>query len=75
MANGSQCCALEICCPPAERRIKITAALVKFTGADAEYCEKFLDWMDHESLVFAPIAFQSVIDNIVKLARRHPADA
>ena len=71
MANGTTCCALEICCDAAAKRTKVTAALAQFTGAEPEYCEKVLDWMDHEGLVFAPASFQAVIAEIAVMANKH----
>jgi len=71
MSNGGQCCALEVCCDAAQSRTKTTAALVAFTGAEASYCEKFLDWMEMEGLVFAPESFQQVINEIAAMAKKH----
>lgn len=71
MPNGTQCCALEVCCNAAQRRLKVIAALVQFTGAEADYCEKFLDWMEHEGLVFAPTSFQTVVNEIATMAKKH----
>ncbi len=74
MANGSTCCALEICCPPAQRRTKLVASLAAYTGAEIDYCEKFLDWMDQQGLVFAPVSFQHTIDVIAAMAKKHAGD-
>lgn len=71
MANGAQCCALEICCPPEMRRSKLITMIAKVTGADPEYCGKFLDWMDHEELIFAPAEFQTTIDAIARIAKKN----
>lgn len=71
MSNGSQCCALEICCDAALRRSRLTAEIAVFTDAAPEYCAKFIDWMEHEDLVFAPKSFQPVIDDITTIARKH----
>jgi hypothetical protein len=71
MANGAQCCALEICCPPELRRERLMVLLTQATGADEEYCGKFLDWMDHEELIFAPAEFQTTIDAIARIAKKH----
>jgi hypothetical protein len=72
MSNGEQCCALEICCSPAQRRLRLTAAISAFTGAEMDYCEKFLDWMAHEDLIFAPKELQPALERIATIARAHP---
>jgi hypothetical protein len=74
MSNGTTCCALEICCVPgaASTRKKVAASIAEFTGAEADYCAKFLDWMEHEGLVFAPDSFRVVIQELVTMARRTP---
>jgi hypothetical protein len=72
VSNGSQCCALEICCPPAERRLKVPMAIAKAIGCTDAEATRFLDWMDHEGLVFAPVSFQPVIDDLARIARTHP---
>lgn len=71
MSNGSQCCALEICCDAAAQRAKLPKAIAAFTGADEEYCAKFLDWMAHEDVVFAPKSFAAVIADIAAVAKKH----
>ncbi len=72
MSNGSQCCALEICCPPSERRAKLADAIAKAIGCTVSEADGFLDWMEHNDLVFAPKSFQPVIDDLVAIARKHP---
>jgi len=67
------CCALEICCDAASRRVRLTASIARFSGAEPEYCSKFLDWMDKEHLVFAPESFQATINEVVKMAKKHLA--
>ncbi len=71
MSNGAQCCALEICCPPSERRQKLTAMIVAFTGAEESHCEGFLDWMAHEDLIFAPSSFSQTIADIAAATKKH----
>jgi hypothetical protein len=72
MANGTVCCALEICCNAAARRKKIANKISAATSAEAEYCEKFLDWMEAEGLIFAPASFGPVMQEIAAMARKHP---
>jgi len=72
MSNGTTCCALEICCNAAQRRMKVVESLATFTGAEPEYCAKVLDWMEHEGLVFAPTSLAPVIQDIATMARKHP---
>ena len=72
MSNGSQCCALEICCDAATVRAKLVPVIAAFTGAEAEYCEKFFDWMAHEGLIFAPESFRAVMQDVVAISRKHP---
>lgn len=74
MSNGEQCCALEICCGGAERRLKTAQALGTAMGGDATIGTKVLDWMDANNLVFAPASFQQVIADVASIARAHPAE-
>jgi hypothetical protein len=69
MSNGEQCCALEICCPPAERRARLGAAIAQFVGIDPAQGEKVLDWMDHEDLAFAPASIRDVFQTVAAHVR------
>jgi hypothetical protein len=73
MSNGQQCCALEICCPnEPERRIKLVQSIAADTGADESYCNGFLDWMESNHLIFAPVEFAATIARIAAIAHAHP---
>jgi hypothetical protein len=69
MPNGQQCCALEICCDPPAAREKSIASIAAFAKCEPEYAAKFLDWMDHEGLIFAPPSMRAVMDDVAKMAR------
>jgi hypothetical protein len=71
MSNGAACCALEICCNAAQKRARLVKVIATFTGYDEEDCGKFLDWMHHEELVFAPASMQAVIHDVATIARKH----
>lgn len=60
MSNGSQCCALEICCNFAEMLEKLPAAIALHTGMEEGDCLAFLHRMDAAGLTFAPKAFDFV---------------
>lgn len=74
MPNGTTCCALEICCNPVTARRKVIDSIEQFTGAEPDYCAKFLDWMDHEGLIFAPTDFRRTMDVIATMAKKHTGD-
>lgn len=74
MPNGTSCCALEICCNPVTARRKVADSIELFTGAEPEYCAKFLEWMDHEGLIFAPADFRRTMDTIATMAKKHTGD-
>lgn len=76
MANGAQCCALEICCPSGEanrqKRAKLIGEAAGMTGAlGLTAGQSVLDWMDREGLTFAPASFKTVIAEIVASTRKH----
>lgn len=76
MSNGEQCCALEICCPPsAAKRARLADAIAAHTGANAAHAVLFLDWMDYEGLIFAPLSARAFIDEIATMAKTHAKDA
>lgn len=74
MANGTTCCAAEICCPPAQARKKVVEALAKYTGVDPLYCERVMDWMEHEGLIFAPKSLRPFVQDVVAMAKKHAGD-
>ncbi len=65
------CCAAEICCNAAAARARAIEEIAKFTGAEPEYCEKMLDWMDHEGLIFAPESLRPFVQDIVAAVKKH----
>lgn len=73
MANGAQCCALEICCPPGEAasRQKRARLLADAVGAtDPAVGHALIDWMEREGLTFAPASFRAVVEEIVTATRK-----
>lgn len=72
MPDGEQCCALEICCYWKKDKKTLATKIAEYTGLTVEQCVKFLDWMAHEDLTFAPESFAQVLEDIVEIARAHP---
>lgn len=60
MANGAQCCAIEVCCDPAAARIKVLNAITQFTQLAPAVGRQFLAWRDANGLIFAPASFAAV---------------
>ena len=76
MSNGAACCALEICCQSAAQKLKaFTEKVMAKTGESEEECGKYVnavfDVMEDEDLGFAPATFQTVVDDIVRIVRKH----
>lgn len=69
MSNGAECCALMICCPPAEQR----AALVKIFCKEG--CEEAQAGLAADAIqrrfALAPKSFEPVILEIVAMAKKH----
>lgn len=70
MSNGSEaCCALGICCPPAQRR----AALVKILCDDG--CKEPFAGSAADSILskfaLAPKSFEAVVADMMTLAKSH----
>jgi hypothetical protein len=68
MSNGAECCALQICCPPAEARLALIAKFQQVSGYDADGCTKIVDYLRSE-FALAPKSFQAVIDDIADMAK------
>lgn len=68
MSNGEVCCILQVCCPPAEARVKLIREMQKVSGYDAEGCTKIADFL-LERFAFAPKSFEAVIADIVRMAK------
>ncbi len=70
MSNGSECCALLICCPPAEQRAALVKIFVRDTGCDEKEAGEVADVvLKHFAL--APKAFEAVVLDIVERAKKH----
>ena len=72
MANGTSCCAQEVCCDPPAARAKVKAKLIAM-GADAAYCDLLFTLMDQEDLMFTSITLRPFIAEIVAMAQKHAA--
>lgn len=70
MSNGAECCALQICCPPAEQRAALVKIAVRDSGCTEAEAGKVIDaLLPHFAL--APKSFESVIADIVGRAKKH----
>lgn len=74
MSNGEVCCILGVCCPPAERKIKVSPILEADLGLTATQAEAVWDWFDSR-VDFAPKGLvQPLIDHVADQARSHPKE-
>jgi len=70
MSNGAECCALQICCTPAEQRAALAKILVRDTGCEDDEADAAAQCvLNHFAL--APKAFDAVVADIVERARKH----
>lgn len=68
MANGTSCCAQEVCCDPPGARQKVKDALTNL-GIDAQYCDILFKFMDNEELIFAHISLRPFVEHVSTAAR------
>lgn len=69
MSNGAECCALEICCPPAAARAALVKKFVEH-GCTEEVAAACADYLSAE-FALAPKSFERVLHDIVNMARHH----
>lgn len=70
MSNGAECCALLICCPPAEQKAALVKILVRDTGCTEGEAGEAADCILHH-FALAPKAFEAVVLDIIERARKH----
>ena len=69
MSNGSECCALLICCPPAEAQAALAKKFVE-CGCTQDVADKCAAYIRTE-FALAPKSFETVLLEIVKMAQKH----
>lgn len=69
MSNGAECCVLQICCPPEAAHAALASKLVEH-GCSEIAAKACADYLTAE-FTFAPKSFEAVIQDIVRLARKH----
>lgn len=69
MSNGAECCVLQICCPPEAAHAKLAEKLIEH-GCPEIAAKACADYLTAE-FTFAPKSFGPVMQEIVRLARKH----
>lgn len=70
MSNGAECCALLICCPPAQQRAALVKIAVRDSDCDPSEAGKVIDaLLPHFAM--APKSFEAVIVEIAAMAKKH----
>jgi hypothetical protein len=70
MSNDAECCALQICCPPAEAQAALAKILVRDTGCGPVEAVEYAACVLHH-FALAPRSFENVVADIVKQAQKH----
>jgi hypothetical protein len=69
MSNGAECCALLICCPPAEARLALASKFVEH-GCPEDAALACVDYLRAE-FALAPKSFETTLLEIVRMSKTH----